>query len=379
MCAIQRVHIEPEILAWTIARRGLDVEEYCRKNKLFAAWITGKIDPTFHQAESFARSNYIPFGYLMLERPIDESLPIPFFRTRNGRTEDLNVKDQVKLLSERQTWLSGYLAQNNMPALDYVGSISLNTPLEESVERMHMLLGLEDGWTLACHTVGEAIKRIVDHMEDLGCVVVFGSTVGFSSTRSIEVANCRGLSLVDKYAPFIFVNGKDAQQAQLFTLTHEFTHVLLGFSAGHGDMESVVTNQQERLCDQVAAGFLVPGLLFQNKWRETQGNIERLSLQFKVSRFVIARRALEFGLLTVSDFRRLLTVWEKEPIPEGRKKKSAVPFPIRAVRTNGRLFLVHLDNALNNHSILYRDAYRLTGMKGDTYQKVIQSRYFIGV
>jgi Zn-dependent peptidase ImmA (M78 family) len=375
----QRIHIEPQILRWIIERRGLDVDDYCLRNDKFAKWLNGEQDPTFRQAEEFAKSNYVPMGYLYLNEPLIETMPIPFFRSTKKKVENLNVMDTVKILAERQLWLSNYLRSENLGNLDFVGSIATNMNVGLVASKMHEILDLPMDWAFSLPTVDKAIKELTDRLEDVGCIVAFSSTVGFSNARSIDVNDCRGFCLVDKDAPFIFVNSKDAKQAQLFTLAHEFAHILLGYSAGMGSNEGMQLGAKEDYCDKLAAVFLAPADLFIGMWRKTSGNIEALVRKFKISRFVVARRAKELGLLEEDSYWNMINTWKSEPIVETIRKTGPVPFSIRAVRNNGRVFLVHVNNAVNGQKLLHREAYRLTGMKGETFHSVVKSNYFLGV
>lgn len=377
--ATQRIHIEPSILSWVIERKGLNVENYCKQNVKFAKWISGEAEPTFHQAEEFAKSNYVPLGYLLLPEPPKETMPIPFFRSSKKKVENLNVMDTVKMLGERQLWLSDYLKSENLGNLSFVGSVSTGTRISLAVDKMHQLLNLPDDWAFQYQKVEQALKCMTEQLEDIGCIVVFSSTVGFNSTRSIDVNDCRGFCLVDKDAPFIFVNSKDAKQAQLFTLAHEFAHILLGYSAGLGSNDDLKLSAKEEYCDKLAACFLVPEELFIERWNALRGDIDTLVRKFKVSRFVIARRANELGLMQNDQYWSLIDAWKEEPIREQIRKSGPVKFEIRAVRSNGHAFLVHVNNAVNSQKLLYRDAFRLTGMRGETYRSVIRSKYFMGI
>lgn len=375
----QRLHIAPKILSWVIERRGLDVNEYCKNNEKFAKWLNGEQDPTFRQAEEFAKSNYVPMGYLYLEEPPVETIPIPFFRSKKKKVENLNVMDIVKILGERQAWLAGYLRSENLGGLSFVGSVNTSMGVGAVASRMHELLNLPQDWAFTLPTVDKAIKDLTDCLENIGCIVVFSSTVGFSNSRSIDVNDCRGFCLVDKDAPFIFINSKDAKQAQLFTLAHEFAHILLGYSAGMGADEGMALGVKEAFCDRLAAVFLAPADLFMEMWKKTNGNFDVLVRRFKVSRWVVARRAKELGLMSDDTYWSIINQWNTEPVVEQKRKSGPVPFAIRAVRNNGRVFLVHLNNALSSQKIMHRDAYRLTGMKGDTFHSVIKSHYFLSI
>ena len=47
---LQRIQINPKILRWVIERRGLDVNEYCKTDEKYDAWLKGEQSPTFIQA-----------------------------------------------------------------------------------------------------------------------------------------------------------------------------------------------------------------------------------------------------------------------------------------------------------------------------------------
>lgn len=375
----QRLHIAPKILSWVIERRGLDVAEYIQMDEKFKKWFKGELDPTFRQAEDFARSNYVPMGYLYLDEPPVETMPIPFFRSKKRKVENLNVMDIVKILGERQVWLSSYLRSENLGGLNFVCSANTQMDISTVANHMHDLLDLSQDWAFSFPTVDKAIKDITNRLENIGCVIVFGSTVGFNNARSIDVSDCRGFCLVDKDAPFIFINSKDSKQAQLFTLAHEFAHILLGYSAGVGSDDDMTLNVKEDFCDRLAAVFLAPKDLFVKMWKKECGNIDSLVKRFKISRWVVARRAKELGLMSDELYWSIIKQWKAVPLIEQKQKSGAVPFAIRAVRNNGRVFLVHLNNALSKQKIMHRDAYRLTGMKGDSFHSVVESKYFLGL
>lgn len=72
--------------------------------------------------------------------------------------------------------------------------------------------------------------------------------------------------LIDEYAPLIFINAKDSQTAQLFSLCHEMAHIWLGvpelLNTYNHDLNSENNNIEneklEKLCNQVAAEILLP-------------------------------------------------------------------------------------------------------------------------
>lgn len=214
------------------------------------------------------------------------------------------------------------------------------------------------------------------NIEDKGVIVTYNSVVGFNNSRPIPVRDCRGFTLVDDYAPFIFINSKDAKAAQMFTLIHEFAHVLMGYSAGVGEVNMEKASSLEQFCDKVAAGFLVPDLLFKEAWDAVGENYEVLSKRFKVSRFVLARRAMDWGFINREHFFWLYNSWINEPRLKANYSQGGNFYP-SAIKKSSRTFLIHVNNALNRNLLLHMDAYRLTGLKGDTFHKILSSPFFV--
>ena len=374
--ALTRVHIPPDILRWAVQRAGKDVDEYASEHPKYREWLEGVSDPTFSMAQKFAQKLYVPFGYLFLKEPPKEKLAIPFFRRNQIGSQNLNISDTVNEMVYRQDWLSDYLKNNNFDKLPFVGKYKdVNSPVLLS-NAIHDELGLPVNWALDFHTVNDAINHLVQIMEDKGIVVTFNSMVGNNTRRPLSVKECRGFCLVDDYAAFIFINSKDAKGAQMFTLMHEFAHILLGYSSGVGDHEALKNaSALERLCDTTAALALVPEDLFAEEWAKAPYGYDILAKRFKVSRYVVARRACEAGYITRNRMFQLFHEWDEEPMPQ--KKAGQVDFNVMAIRRNSRTFLIHLCNALDGHQILHSDAYRMVGLKPDTFDKVLTSKAFL--
>lgn len=375
--SVTRVHINRNILVWAVERAGKTIEEYIDENPKFQQWLNGTLLPTFKNVEQFAKKFYVPLGYMFLENPPEENCPIPFFRSMNDKVHDINVYDTIKEIQDRQDWLSGYLMGNGFNKVDYVGIFSSKEDVQVVCNKIRDLLKLPHNWAFEFSTIDSALKYITNRIEDSGTMVAFNSVVGFNNTRPLPVKVCRGFALIDDYAPFIFINSKDAKVAQMFTLIHEFAHVLTGYSAGVGDVEIEHSSETERFCDKVAANFLVPDLLFKEAWNNTGENYGILSKKFKVSRFVIARRAMELGLIADAKYFYIIQKWKNEPILNMDKSTSGGNFYPSAIKKSSRTFLVHVNNALNRNQLLHMDAYRLTGLKGDTFHRILSSPFFV--
>ncbi len=157
----------------------------------------------------------------------------------------------------------------------------------------------------------------------------------------------------------------------MFTLIHEIAHIWLGESAGFDNKQMLPADDPtELLCDKVAAEFLVPEIFFREKWNNTQ-NIKHLSRVFKVSPIVIARRALDLDLISKHSFFEFYNNYIAEFKNKKENQSSGGNFYATAKKRISLRFASYVNNAVNENNLLYRDAYKLTSLKGNTYKKFI--------
>ncbi len=78
---MNRVEVKPELLRWARERAGLDVDALARRFPKLPAWESGDLHPTLKQLEGFAKATFTPVGFLFLDEPPEERVPIPDFRT----------------------------------------------------------------------------------------------------------------------------------------------------------------------------------------------------------------------------------------------------------------------------------------------------------
>ena len=304
------VDINNNLLIWAIERAGINIDEVSRTIPSFSSWLLGKKKPTVKQLEKFAQKVHLPFGYLFLENPPEEKLPIPFFRTLNSQEHKININiyDSVLMLQQRQSWLTDYLKENNYLQLNFVGKFSSNPNINDVVNDIRTTLKINEDWAKEFSTWEKAKDHLTQLIEDAGIITTFSSIVGNNTRRNIKVDDCRGFVLVDDYAPFMFINSADSKSAQMFTMAHELAHIWIGQSAGFDFRQlQPANNQTEVLCDKIAAEFLVPAKSIEDSWK-TVKDIPQLARYFKVSQIVIARRLLDLGKINKNEF---ITFYDK--------------------------------------------------------------------
>ncbi|MBR1435045.1 MAG: ImmA/IrrE family metallo-endopeptidase [Bacteroidales bacterium] len=362
--------ISQEMLEWAFKRVGYDKPAAISAFPNLEKWLNGNKKPTPSQLKSFSKKFLVPYGYLFLSSPPEEESVIPMFRgSAVSAMMDINIKDEINIIAGRQNWLSEYLAENELGPLPFVGAYK-GCDEVMLAKSMREILGFGMDWAEHFSNENEAVRYFSDALENLGIAVEFSGVVGNSTGRPINVTDCRGFSLVDNYAPFIFVNSRDSKKAQMFTLAHEFAHILTGEGAGYGYYDfHTLLDSLEILCNKAAALFLVPDYFFETYWAG-EASIETISKKCKASKIVVARRAYENHFITRDCIQEYYTRNAAHEIQHGRNSRG--DFYKTQDKRLGALFQTHVRNAVMSGKLLYKEAYHLTGIKGNTFKKVLR-------
>ncbi len=372
------IEINNNILTWAVERAGLNFDEISQKIPYFSSWLTGEKKPTVKQLEKFSQKVHLPFGYLFLDNPPEEKIPIPFFRTIASASDKvaLNIYDTILILQQRQQWLIDYLKDNDYDPLEFVGKFSGNENIYDIVSDIRNTLTLQENWADEFPNWEKAKDYFTQKIEEAGIITVFSSIVGNNTHRSIKVDDCRGFVLVDSYSPFMFINSADSKSAQIFTLAHELAHIWLGKSAGFDFRQlQPANNPTEILCDKIAAEFLVPQKVLNNILKD-ETRIEDLAKKFKVSQIVIARRLLDLGILSRKEFFEFYDEYIKRDFLKNEEKEGGGDFYKTQRKRLSIRFLSFVNQAVLENKLLIRDAYQLTEMKGNTYHKFMKEHLY---
>lgn len=366
---VERIDIHPDRLRWVIQRASFSEENAAKHFPLLDDWLTEQKKPTIKQLKSFAAKFHVPFPYLFLENPPSESIPFPMFRGEAGSHDhfDVNVYDTVMSIVSRQEWLEEYIPENDIETCGFVGSIGLNTPINQTVAQIRSILELDSRWAFSLSSPEAAVGILCQRLEDAGVFMAFNGIVGNNTHRKLRVAECRGFAMANDKAPYIFVNSDDSKSAQLFTIIHEMTHLMLGISAGHAGSEVLSHDATERYCDMVAAEFLVPASELKAIWNNDPKSTSR---RFKASELTVARRAHDIGIMSDEAYREFWLVYSNRPI-KSKKANNGGNFYLTSVKRVGYKFAILIRNAVNNRQLSYTQAYRLTGLYGKTFDYFI--------
>ncbi len=374
-----RVSVNPELLRWAIERAAQSVETLENVFPKLEAWESGEAQPTLKQLERLAKRLHVPLGYLFLDAPPEEPLPIPDFRIMphiEFSRPSPDLLDTIYLCQQRQEWYRNFLLSFSEEPLSFVSSAALSDDPEAVAADIVERLKLDIEERRAIPTWAQALSRFIDQAESAGILVMVNGVVGNNTHRKLDPEEFRGFALVDELAPLIFINGADTISAKTFTLAHELAHLWLGES-GVSDSRIFRLPDQgvERWCNQVAAELLVPEetlVQLYEPQNELPLELNRLARIFKVSTLVILRRIFDRGYLDWETYQQVyqdelerLLAYERPTSEEG----GGDFYRTLNRRVSKRFARAIIVSALEGQT-LFRDAYRMLGIsKGETFNR----------
>lgn len=213
------------------------------------------------------------------------------------------------------------------------------------------------------------LQDFIRRAESAGVLVLHSSIVESNTRRKLNIQEFRGFAISDKLAPVIFINGQDAKAAKIFTLAHELAHLWIGESGiSNPDYEKRSSQQQhliDRFCDRVAAETLLPNQDFLSRWQDSRtlkDNLQMLAVQYRVSEFVVLRRAYENEKLSASDYQihygALLADHKR-----GKSKKGGGDFYVNLLARNSSTLTITLLVATAEGRLPHKDTARLLNVK----------------
>lgn len=363
-----RVDVKPELLRWARERAGYGIPELKKRFPRLEAWESGETRPTLKQVERFAKATHAPVGYLFLEEPPVEHVPIPDFRTLGNEHvghPSPDLLDMLYVCQQRQEWYRGFARSTGETPLAFVGSADVTSDIVTTAASIREALEFDLEERRQLRTWTDALRRFIEQADALGILVMVSGVVLNNTHRPLNPEEFRGFALADDLAPLVFINGADTKAAQMFTLAHELTHIWLGRSAVSDAQASWVQDDRvERWCNRVAAELLVPLFVVRQEYdegAELGAEVDRLARRFKVSTLVILRRIHDAGGITRE---QLWKAYEEEverlrAISGGSGGNFYLTQAARASRRFARALVV---STLEGQTS-FTDAFRMLGVK----------------
>jgi Zn-dependent peptidase ImmA (M78 family)/DNA-binding XRE family transcriptional regulator len=378
-----KAFVQPNMISWARSRSDFSVEDVAKKLHVkaekVAAWECGEDAPTLCQARNLAKAMHIPLGWLYLKTPPEEKVLIPDLRTiRNSGSAGLSpdFRDQLNEVLYKQQQYVELIMEDGAEPLPFVGKFSGKDNPMAIVADIRDALGINHEMRQAAANWEDFLREFILRAESLGILVMRSGIVGNNPHRPLSVQEFRGFAISDVYAPLIFINGKDAKAAQIFTLAHELAHLWIGESGISNQAmndSGIRPKQIEVFCNQIAAELLVPAAELTGRWQkanEPAANIHALSCYFRVSGLVVMYRALDLSFITRSEFDELYRIEMARHAARVKSTEGGPPPQITIPARNSHLLTETILSAAYEGKLLFRDACRILGTTMTTLDKL---------
>jgi Zn-dependent peptidase ImmA (M78 family) len=294
------VPITPSVLSWAIEESGYSLEALADRvrisTKVLEAWLEGEEQPGLTQFRRLATVlKRTPSALLLAKRP-ERSRPVIKFRRPAGeRRTELSPEERryIREATRIQRILSWVLKELGQDALSLPRE-QMDSDAEEVALYIRKDLGVSEADQVGWKSGSEAFASWRSILEAEG-ILVFLLPLGSSS--------CRGFSLWDERAPVVTVNTAFNIEARIYSLFHEFGHLITRTNSaclenGVGRTAPEAEDRIERWCESFSASVLMPRAFVRDALQQFHRNPRSLECaSFLANRFKVSLRAAVIRLI----------------------------------------------------------------------------------
>lgn len=348
--------ITPSVLRWARLRINMPLEKAAKRLKVeterLEAWERGDELPTLAKAKEIAQMYRRPLAIFYLPEPPEALEMLHDFR-RLPSTEQVSPSTALMLEIERAEYLRSVALQLLTPdeaEFKYLHTVSIDDNAERVATYLRQILGItleqQYAWKGEKYT---ALRAWIEAVERLHVLVLQSS---HTPGEGFELEEARGFSIGESFLPVILINAKDGTAGRIFTLLHEFTHLLLN-ATGICDLREVwrPTTEEQRIeafCNRVAGASLIPAAALaaqpvvqkhnpQDDW--TDEEIAKLARTFTASDEAVVRRLVITGRANEAFYRRKHEEYRKFYAElRSQPKEGRAPHERMVLRKNGVAF-----------------------------------------
>lgn len=370
---VTRFKINSEVLDWAIKSTDLSSEQIEEKIEKFeiTKWKSGEKEPTINQIQNFAKEFHIPFGHLFLQKPPKQESPSLAFRTVENRPADISrgLQEVIQRMQTRQEWMRDELMDSGGTSLDIIGKFSKEKSTEVISNYISKTLNFSE--LRKIRNTDKFYKRLKTSISVQNIMVMQDGTVNGNSHRVLSTDEVRAFVLIDDYAPLIFLNTADAKVAKIFSLLHEYVHILRGSDEV---LSSDRQTNEERFINKVVEKVLMPEVKFREKF--DFNNIDESANYFHVSIYTVGIRAKHLGMITQNELNEIMKIPHKTP--EKKDKEGGGNYYNTALSKVDSIFMNRIINSYNSRRTSTTEAAKLMGISLKSFKKTVerfQERY----
>ena len=356
------VSVNPSVLKWARESSGWTIQEISKKLKVdphaLQKWESGEQPTTLAKLEGLANFYKRPLAAFFLPRPPEEPPRPADFRSLPERRGQFTRK--TVLVIRRATRLqsvAGELTENlGRDNRALTGRVTLRENPEQIALQQRNELGV---------TVQEQVPWRDEYQAFEGWRNAVQAKNIYVFSFPMPIDDARGFSLSEKEPLAIVVNSSDTPRARIFTLFHEYGHLLLresGICIPRDQRRKLEKNfDVEGWCNRFAAALLLPESALKEQLAHYDGNrpeplsefLSQAARKYKVSQQAVLRRLRTLKLITEARFWR--EVKKLESLTLLRRRGGRMLPPQSCIRQNGRLFVSLVMESKERELITYRD------------------------
>ncbi len=263
------VEVNPKMINWAIETSGWNVKELAGKLKtseeVIESWLLGSKKPTLRQLEVLAKVVKRPLAAFFLPEPPKEK-PLPKdYRMLPGKKGVFHKKTILAIRTARrlQKIAKDLLDNLRITAKPSIEHVTLEDDPGIIASKYRSLFGIKEETYKKWKDAYEMFNFIRKSIEKLNI---------FIFQISMPIEDARGFSLSDDEPFIIVVNSKEKIEARIFTLLHEFAHLLLKEAAIDMPEASLKLSKEfeenkiEKWCNEFASEFLLPSSLVKKEF-----------------------------------------------------------------------------------------------------------------
>jgi Zn-dependent peptidase ImmA (M78 family) len=365
------VPVNGKVLEWARVIRGLDIEKAAELLNLspeeLRAYESGERRPLVGFLRHISAKYRVNFTSLLMPEPLPIAKRPTDHRIREG-ARPLSI-DTLVAMEEVNEALEAFEdirteARGIVPRLS-IGKAQIKEEPEAVAARERKRFGVSLEEQRTWRSLGEARRQWRKRIESRGV---------FTYMIPMPLDELSGFSILHDNLAAICVNDRETTEgAKIFTLFHEYCHLLLR-NTGISDEND--RNYVEQFCNQFAASFLIPRSALiaaigdvETPHEFSDSDVKRLATRFRVSNRATALRLERTGLAPVGFYERRTAPWDVpgEPILFASDSQ---PSPIRSrLKRIGRLHTSTVLMAVQRRIINSFDASQLIGFQPATFSK----------
>jgi len=262
------VSIAPDVFRWLCGTSGWPAKDIAKRIEVpeedVRSWCEGKTNPVLPltKVEKLSEAFKRPLAAFLLSKPPEESTTLPDFRKLPGAQGDFSRETHLAIRKARR------LQKVRRELMENLGSdvrvkirnrtIQDNPEIVANDERVDLPIDIAQ---IDTSTSTKLFQIWRDWFEQKNITVL---------QLKMPVEDARGFSLTDIEPFVIVVNESDAPNAKIFTLFHEYGHILLNESAvcnrDSDEIENKKIKRIEYWCNRFAGAFLVPEDFLKNEF-----------------------------------------------------------------------------------------------------------------